>query len=190
MINIRTRWIDIRPRIPRCPLQYEVPYIPVNNIAYVIALEIENLDWQVKMLPWTLASLINNTDLIMKGVHLYVVCEDGDPEDRIKNALKNFDLPEGSIIDSGPVAVALVEGRHHNRTYNAVRVMNINYWAFRDESNAHKLIFSESNDIKPYPSISEGFPPNPALYDMTYCTIKQFRHAIKKLLGSHIATRL
>ena len=53
------------------------------------------------MIPWTLASLINNTDIVMKGVHLYVVCEDGETQDRIKTALKKFDLPPGTITPKG-----------------------------------------------------------------------------------------
>ena len=61
------------------------------------------------MLPWTLASLINNTDIVMKGVHFYIVCEDGETQDRIKTALKKFDLPPGTITqkdnDGKPLTV-------------------------------------------------------------------------------------
>ncbi|MYA71088.1 hypothetical protein F4009_05610 [Candidatus Poribacteria bacterium] len=180
---------DIRTQLPECPLEYEVPYIPATHAALVIRINAADIDWQEKMLPWTLASLINNTDLIMIGVHLYIVCEDGVPEDRIKNALKNFDLPERSIIDSAAAAIVLVEDGHHNRTYDAVATTNINYWAFRDESNTHKLIFSELRSIEPYPSISE-VSPNPMLYDMTHCTPAQFRHAIKHLLGAQLAMKI
>jgi len=175
---------DIRAQLPECPLAYEVPYIPATHTALVIPIRPEGIDWQEKMLPWTLASLINNTDLIMNGVHLYIECEDRDPENRIKNALKHFDLPEGSIVDSEATATVLLNG-----TYDAVRATNINYWAFRDAINIRKLIFSEIQSIDPYPP-----PPkvssSPRLYDMTHCTVEQFRHAIKHLLGAQLGIRI
>ena len=46
------------------------------------------------MIPWTLASLINNTDIVMQGVHLSIIaCENKNDEARIQTALKMFDLP-------------------------------------------------------------------------------------------------
>ena len=43
-------------------------------------------------------SLINNTDIVMKGVHLYVVCEEEHPRSH-QNALSSkFDLPPGTIF--------------------------------------------------------------------------------------------
>lgn len=171
---------DIRSQLPECPLEYEVPYIPVNHTALVIPVNAADIEWQEKMLPWTLASLINNTDLIMKGVHLYITCEDGDLEDRIQTALKNFDLLERTIFEETCVTV--------NSSYDSVSLFNMNTWAFRDESNTHKLNFSGLHIIKPYPPISE-VSPNPMLYDMTHCTVEQFRHAIKHLMGSQLAMK-
>ena len=89
---------DLRAQLPECPLEYQVPHIPGSHTALVIEIHTADIDWQEKMLPWTLASLINNTDIVMKGVHLYVVCEDGETQDRIKTALKKFDLPPGTIV--------------------------------------------------------------------------------------------
>ena len=84
---------DLRAQLPECPLEYEVPPIPGTHTALVIAINAADIHWQEKMLPWTLAGLINNTDIVMKGVHIYIDCEDDDTEDRIKTALKRFDLP-------------------------------------------------------------------------------------------------
>ena len=96
----------------------------------MIEINAADIDWQEKMLPWTLAGLINNTDLIMKGVHLYVVCED-DLRDRIRTALKRFDLPPGTIIvrdeDNKPL---IVFGKYGYR-YDSVCMLDVNYWAFR-----------------------------------------------------------
>ena len=88
---------DLRAELPECPLEYQIPHIPGSHTALVIEINAADINWQEKMLPWTLAGLINNTDLVMKGVHLYVVCED-DLRDRIRTALKRFDLPPGTII--------------------------------------------------------------------------------------------
>ena len=100
---------DLRAQLPECPLEYQVPHIPGSHTALVIEIHTADIDWQEKMLPWTLAGLINNTDIVMKGVHLYVVCEDGETQDRIKTALKKFDLPPGTITskdeDSKPLIV-------------------------------------------------------------------------------------
>jgi len=170
---------DIRAQLPECPLAYEVPRIPGNHTALVIAVTAADIHWQEKMLPWTLASLINNTDLIMKGIHLYIVCDDST-ETRIQTALKNFDLPENTLLaeSSGPLAT---------NDYDSIPVYDINYWAFRDESNTRKLDVSDLDIIKPfpYPPISE-VSPSPMLYDMTHCTVEQFRHAIKHLMGAQL----
>ena len=174
---------DIRTQLPECPLEYEVPYIPANHTALVIPITSADIDWQEKMLPWTLASLINNTDLIMKGIHLYIVCDDST-ETRIQTALKNFDLPENTVLaeSSGPLAT---------NDYDAIPVFDINYWAFRDVSNTRKLDVSDLNIIKPfpYPPISD-VSPSPIFYDMTHCTAEQFRHAIKQLMGSQLAMKI
>ena len=83
---------DLRAQLPECPLAYEVPFIPATHTALVIPINAADINWQEKMLPWTLASLINNTDIVMEGVHLYIACEAGI-QDRIKTAISNFDFP-------------------------------------------------------------------------------------------------
>ena len=166
-------------KIPECPLEYEVPYIPGTHTALVISINAADIDWQEKILPWTLASLINNTDLVMKGVHLYIVCEDGT-EARIQNALSLFDLPQETIRE---------DGTNIGATYDTVYIFDINCWAFRDESNAHKLNFTGLQSIKPYPPISD-VSPSPIFYDMTHCTAEQFRHAMKQLMGSQLAMKV
>ena len=122
---------DLRAQLPECPLEYQIPHIPGSHTALVIEINTADIDWQEKMLPWTLASLINNTDIVMKGVHLYVVCEDGETQDRIKTALKKFDLPPGTITqkdeDSKPLTVF---GKYGYR-YDSYCRLDINYWAFR-----------------------------------------------------------
>ncbi|MDE0016066.1 MAG: hypothetical protein OXU51_07770 [Candidatus Poribacteria bacterium] len=167
---------DIRSQLPECPLAYEVPFIPTHHTALLIPITAADVEWQERMLPWTLASLINNTDLIMNGVHLYIVCDKGT-EARIQTALSLFDLPENTIFEETSVAV--------NSRYDAILQFDTNFWAFRDESNTHKLNFSGLDIIKPYPPISE-ISPAPMLYDMTHCTSAQFRHAIKHLLGAQL----
>ena len=67
---------DLRTQLPQCPLEYQVPHIPASHTALVIEINTADIEWQEKMLPWTLAGLINNTDIVMKGVHLYIACED------------------------------------------------------------------------------------------------------------------
>ncbi len=170
-------------KLPECPLAYEVPRIPGDHTALVISITAEDIDWQAKMLPWCLASLINNTDLVMQGVHLYIPCEDGT-EDRIKTALSLFDLPHGTIFRGTDPSDAFT------RSFKTALIvdMDVNYWAFRDASNTHKLDlnFTGLQTIKPYPPISE-VSPAPALYDMTHCTIEQFRHAMKQLMGAQLA---
>lgn len=176
---------DLRSQLPECPLAYEVPFIPGNHTALVIPITAADIDWQEKMLPWTLASLINNTDLIMKGVHLYIVCDDSTG-DRTQTALKNFDLPESTILteSSGPLAT---------HDYDAIPVFDINYWAFRDESNTHKLDIADTLkhkiEAEPYPDISQ-VPPEPQLYNMKSSTPEQFRHAIKHLMGAQLGMKI
>ena len=121
---------DIRKQLPECPLEYEVPLIPGNHTALVIAINAADIDWQEKMLPWTVASLINNTDIMMKGVHLYIACEDGT-EDRIKTALKRFDLPSNTILEA---TRQIVQSDYLNSTYRSVTIMDITYWAFRGQT--------------------------------------------------------
>ena len=177
---------DLRAQLPECPLAYEVPFIPVNHTALVIPINAADIDWQEKILPWTLASLINNTDLIMKGVHLYIACKAGDPEDRILTALKRFDLPERTII---PLKTETLVSQ-----YDATCLFDINYWAFRDENNTHKLelggTLKHGNlNAEPYPDISQ-VSPAPQLYDMQSCTPAQFRHAIKQLMAAQLAMKI
>ena len=121
---------DLRTQLPECPLEYQIPHIPGSHTALVIEINTADIDYQERMLPWTLAGLINNTDIVMKGVHLYVVCEDGT-RDRIRTALKRFDLPPGTLLtkdeDSKPL---IVFGKYGHR-YDSVCMLNINYWAFR-----------------------------------------------------------
>ena len=120
---------DIRLQIPECPLEYEVPHIPATHTALVIAIHAADIDWQEKLLPWTLASLINNTDLIMQGVHLYIACEAGT-QDRIQTALSLFDLPENTIIEKDNTKPFITFGGH-GFAYDAVCMFDLNYWAFR-----------------------------------------------------------
>ena len=70
---------DLRIQLPECPLEYQVPHIPASHTALVIEINTADIEWQEKMLPWTLAGLINNTDIVMKGVHLYIACEGQHP---------------------------------------------------------------------------------------------------------------
>lgn len=121
---------DLRLQLPTCPLEYQIPHLPGSHTALVIEINTADIDWQEKMLPWTLAGLINNTDLVMKGVHLYIVCSDV-LRDRIRTALKRFDLPPGTIIvrdeDTQPL---IVFGKNGYR-YDSVCLFDVNYWAFR-----------------------------------------------------------
>ena len=178
---------DIRTQLPECPLEYEVPAIPGTHTALVIAVNTADIDWQEKMLPWTLASLINNTDIVMKGVHIYIACEDGT-EDRIQTAISNFDFPDhlDPIFDKDSNEISVLG-------YNTVYFFDINYWAFRDPSNTHKLspsFFLKDNlKAEPYPNPS-NLPPDPMLYDMKSSTIPQFRHAMKQLLGAQLAMEI
>ena len=122
---------DLRSQLPECPLEYQIPHIPGSHTALVIEIHAADIDWQEKMLPWTLASLINNTDIVMKGVHLYVVCEDGDPKDRIRTALKRFDLPPGTITSKENDEKPLIVFGKYGYRYDSYCRLDINYWAFR-----------------------------------------------------------
>ena len=176
---------DLRAQLPECPLEYEVPFIPATHTALVIPINAADINWQEKMLPWTLASLINNTDIVMEGVHLYIACEAGI-QDRIKTAISNFDFPP----DLDPLL------KSETTDYDATCLFDINYWAFRDENNTHKLELGGTlkhgnlNAGIPYPDISRGYPPAPQLYDMQSCTPAQFRHAIKQLMAAQLAMKI
>ena len=130
---------DLRALLPPCPLEYEVPLIPGTHTALVIETHAAAIDWQEKMLPWTLASLINNTDLVMKEVHLYVLCE-AETQDRIKSALEMFDLPDDTIVPKLGEGPAF--GHSATYGYDSVCMFDINYWAFRGQSNP------KNSDIK------------------------------------------
>lgn len=117
----------LHAQLPACPLEYEVPFIPGTHTALVIDTQPEHIDWQEKLLPWTLASLINNTDLIMKGVHLYVLC-DNTTQPQIESALKHFDLPPDTILKRDTHVPSLTAVNWH---YDAVCYLDIQYWAFR-----------------------------------------------------------
>ena len=122
---------DLRLQLPTCPLEYQVPHIPASHTALVIEINAADIEWQEKMLPWTLAGLINNTDIVMKGVHLYIACEDGTQE-RIRTALKKIDLPPGTIItkDAESNQPLILFGNYGHR-YDSVCILDANYWAFR-----------------------------------------------------------
>lgn len=130
---------DLRTRLPDCPLEYEIPYIPGTHTAVVIDTQPDNIDWQAKMLPWTLASLINNTDILMKGVHLYVLCDD-TTQPRIETAIKRFDLPADTILNRPADLPSLTAVNWH---YTSVCFYDIHYWAFRGYGAK-----SKSPDIK------------------------------------------
>ena len=171
---------DTRLQLPECPLEYEVPPIPGTRIALVITITAADIDWQERMLPWTLASLINNTDLIMQGVHLYIACENGT-EDRIKTALKRFDLPENTISE-------VVRNTQLHFRYDTVYVFNINHWAFRDGKNQIKLSIEQL--FKPEARTGYAFSKEPQLCNMRYATEDMFREAIKHLMGAQLAMKI
>ena len=125
---------DLRSNLTECPLEYQIPHIPGSHTALVIAITAADIDWQEKMLPWTFASLINNTDIVMKGVHLYVLCEDSDLHPRIKTALKRFDLPyeyTPLISKHNLIETPLPLLGNYGYTYDSICLLDINYWAFR-----------------------------------------------------------
>ena len=126
---------DIRTQLPECPLEYEVPHIPGTHTALVIEINAADIDWQEKMLPWTLASLINNTDIVMKGVHLYIACENKNDEDRIQTALEKFDLPKYDAPMNIEIAGPFILFGEHGYGYDSVCIWDINYWVFRGETS-------------------------------------------------------
>ena len=138
---------DLRTQLPQCPLEYQVPHIRGSHTALVIEVNAADIDWQERMLPWTLASLINNTDFVMKGVHLYIRLSNDftqDLVDRIGIALKRIELPcrdpnrpLGTIIgtnkdDTHPLPLF---GKH-GYAYDSVCLFDVNYWAFRGVGKA------------------------------------------------------
>ena len=126
---------DIRTQLPDCPLAYEVPDIPSTHTALVIPITGADVDWQAKLLPWTLASLINNTDIILQGVHLKVTSDEGWVHERVCDALHNFSLPEHTcIITSGRPAIPF--GRAKQYGYESVCMWDVHYWAFRGMSSS------------------------------------------------------
>lgn len=171
---------DIRARLPECPLEYEVPFIPSTHTAIVMVVNAADIDWKKKMLPWTLASLINNTDMVMQGVHLYIACENGT-QDSIKTALKRFDLPENTIIE-------VVRNTELHFRYDAVYVFNINHWAFRDDKNQIKLPIEQL--LQPDAHNGYVFSEKPQLCNMRYATKDMFRNAIKHLMGAQLAMEI
>lgn len=135
---------DIRTQLPKCPLEYQVPHIPGNDTAIVIDINTTEIDWQERMLPWTLASLINNTDIVMKGVHLYVRCEETVRE-RIADATAKIEIQnapgvkDNKIVTKGNDLTPLVTLGAYGHAYDSVCMLDINYWAFRGQNNAEKL---------------------------------------------------
>ena len=127
---------DIRLQLPECPLEYEVPPIPGAHTALVIPVNAADIDWQEKMLPWTLASLINNTDIVMQGVHLYIACENKNDEARIQTALKMFDLPKYDVPMNVEIAAPFILFGEHGLRYDSICLWDINYWAFRGQTGA------------------------------------------------------
>ena len=176
---------DIRTQLPECPLEYEVPFIPGTHTALVITITAADIDWKEKMLPWTLASLINNTDIVMQGIHLYIACENGT-QARIQTALKRFDLPEKTVRDGDTKSPVVV-------VYDTVYIFNINCWAFRDGTNQIKLpigdILKDCLKIKAPPS--EPFDlKDPCLCNMEHATVEDFRRAIKHLMAAQLAMKI
>lgn len=136
---------NIRIPIPKCPLAYQVPHIPGNHTAIVIDINIREIEWQERMLPWTLASLINNTDIVMKGVHLYVHCEEAvrkrieDATSKIQIQNNGINTPDDKIISKGNDSTPLVTLGKYGHAYDSICRYDINYWAFRGHSNSEKL---------------------------------------------------
>lgn len=135
---------DIRTQLPECPLEYQVPHIPGGHTAIVIDINTRDIDWQERMLPWTLASLINNTDIVMKGVHLYVRCEE-QVKARIEAATAKIEIQnapgvkDNKIVTKGNALTPLVTLGAHGHAYDSVCMLDINYWALRGQNNAEKL---------------------------------------------------
>ena len=171
---------DLRAQLPECPLAYEVPPIPSTHTALVIVINAADIDWQEKVLPWTLASLINNTDIVMEGVHLYIACETGT-QDRIQTALSRFDLPENTIIK-------VLRHTQLHFCYDAVYVFNINHWAFRDGTNQIKLPIEQL--LQPDAHNGYASSEKPQLCNMRYATKDMFRNAIQQLMGAQLAMKV
>ena len=136
---------DIRTQLPKCPLEYQVPHIPSTHTAIVIDINTDEIDWQARMLPWTLASLINNTDIVMKGVHLYIRCEAAVKE-RIAAATAKIEIQntgvnvkDDKIILKNNDATPLVTLGEYGFAYDSICLYDINYWAFRNQYNTDKL---------------------------------------------------
>ena len=173
---------DLRTQLPECPLAYEVPHIPVTHTALVITINAADIDWQEKMLPWTLASLINNTDIVMKGVHLYIACQAGT-HTRIRTALSLFDLPERTIIE---LAKHIDLHLHYDRVYD----FNINFWAFRDSENQIKVPIEHVLTSDVCATSGYAFSKEPQLCNMRNATKDMFRHAMKHLMASQLAMKV
>ena len=177
---------DIRLQLPECPLEYEVPLIPGTHTALVISMTVADINWQEKMLPWTLASLINNTDIVISGVHIYIVLAPGIEgfRDRIQKVLSLFNLPEGTITEDCTKPGA----------YDTVYTFDINHWAFRDGKNQIKLpigdIFKRPLKIEPVPSEPFDLKKAPSLYNMKHATAENFRNAIKHLMAAQLAMKI
>jgi len=117
-------------QLPECPLEYQVPSLPGTHTALVLPVSTAEIDWQEKILPWTLASLLNNTDMMMHGIRLAIACEQGT-ETRIHKVLGKFDLPDGTIITIPPNNKVHFSLPTLLATADSVCIMDINYWAFR-----------------------------------------------------------
>ena len=136
---------DGRTQLPKCPLEYQVPYIPSTHTAIVIDINTANIEGQERMLPWTLASLINNTDIVMKGVHLYVHCEEAvrkrieDATSKIEIQNTGINAPDDKIIVKDNRTTPLITLGEYGFAYDSVCMYDINYWAFRGQDNAQKL---------------------------------------------------
>lgn len=174
---------DIRAQLPECPLAYEVPFIPADHTALVISIDAANIDWKEKMIPWTLASLINNTDVVIRGVHLYVVCDDGTL-DRIRTTLKRFDLPEGTIAKDGDPKIT------GPGVYDFIYTYDINHWAFRDGKNQTKFPFGYKMKIEEASPSKPFALKAPCICDMKHATIEDFRNAIKHLMAAQLAMEI
>ena len=139
-MNRKTEF-DLRKLPLGSHLSYEVPHIPANHTALVLETDTANIDWQERMLPWTLASLVNNTDLVMKGVHIYIAYEAGT-EGRVKKAVEAFDfvgaIDRAVFIEKDPRKPFPVFGAHGAK-YDSVCLFDIRYWAFRCGQNRLKL---------------------------------------------------
>ena len=136
---------DLRAQLPKCPLEYQVPHIPSTHTAIVIDIDTDEIDSQERMLPWTLASLINNTDIVMKGVHLYIRCEEAVKE-RITDATAKIEIQntgvnvkDDKIVEKNNEATPLVTLGNYGFAYDSICLYDINYWAFRNQYNTAKL---------------------------------------------------